>query len=218
MIVMSFGLRRMDARTVAEAVVIALPGGTQRSHSPATRWQPSYLRMSVFAHSLHRRRRGNGLAVWEVLYRYRGWNGDEMSPVDDGLAALDEVRRVHGNLPVVLLGHSMGGRAALRIAGDPSVRGVVALAPWVPKGEPVSQLAGRHIVLAWGSRDRVLPRGSSVDYAERARHEHGPGSVELIVVHGDGHKLVRRPVAWDRIVRRSVGSILRGSGDRQRVW
>jgi pimeloyl-ACP methyl ester carboxylesterase len=218
MIVMSYGLRRMHARTLAEAVVLALPGGTQRSHSPTTRWQPSYLRMSAFARSLHAGRSGNSLAVWEVRYRYRGWNGDEMSPVDDGLAALEEVRRVHGNLPVVLVGHSMGARAALRIAGDQSVRGVVALAPWVPRGEPVSQLAGRHIVLAWGSRDRVLPRGSTVDYAERARHEHGLRSVELIVVHGDGHKLIRRPVTWDRIVRGSVGSILGGSGDRQRVW
>ncbi|WP_438949092.1 LLM class flavin-dependent oxidoreductase, partial [Streptomyces harbinensis] len=35
-----------------------------------------------------------------------------------------------GPVPVVLVGHSMGGRAALRAAGHPAVTGVVALAPW----------------------------------------------------------------------------------------
>ena len=133
---------RLKARTLPEAVVIALPGGTDDSHSPVTRIQPSYLRMSAFAPTLHYWGRPQGLAVWVVRYRYRGWNGEEMSPVDDGLAALEEVRRAHGNLPVVLLGHSMGGRLALRLAGDPSVRGVVALAPWLPAGEPTAQLGG----------------------------------------------------------------------------
>ena len=37
-------------------------------------------------------------------------------------------------MPVVLLGHSMGGRTAVAVADDPSVVGVVALAPWLPAG------------------------------------------------------------------------------------
>ena len=180
---------RLKARTVPEAVVIALPGGTDESHSPVTRIQPSYLRMSAFAPTLHYWGRPQGLAVWVVRYRYRGWNGEEMSPVDDGLAALEEVRRAHGNLPVVLLGHSMGGRLALRLAGDPSVRGVVALAPWLPAGEPTAQLAGRRAVIAHGSDDRVTSPTDSIRYAERARREHGPGVVDVVLVQGEGHSL-----------------------------
>ena len=82
-----------------------------------------------------------GLAVWAVHYRYRGWNGRQASPLADVGWALAEVRRRHGDVPVVLLGHSMGGRAALRRPGDPSVRAVLALAPWLPDG--ASRAAGR---------------------------------------------------------------------------
>lgn len=192
--------------------MIALPGGTDHSHSPVTHLQPSYLRMSAFAPTLHYWGRPRGLEVWVVRYRYRGWNGDEMSPVDDGLAALDEVRHVHGSLPVVLLGHSMGGRLALRLAGDHSVRGVVALAPWLPLGEPTAQLAGRRAIIAHGSDDRVTSPAESIRYAERARDEHGRDVVDVVIVQGEGHSLLRRPRTWDRIVRNSVEGILGGVG------
>ncbi len=90
-----------------------------------------------FARALHRELGPQGVAVWSVRYRYRGWNGSAASPVADARAALDGVRRTHGQVPVVLLGHSMGARTALRVADDPLVRGVTALAPWLPDGEPV---------------------------------------------------------------------------------
>ena len=210
-VAMETGLWRLDATAVPEQMVLLLPGGAESSRLPATHLQPSYLRMSTFAASLHRWGRRRGLSVWEVLYRYRGWNGEDMSPLDDGLFALDEVRRCHGSLPVVIVGHSMGGRAALRLAGDPSVRGVVALAPWLPDGEPTAQLGGRHVVLAHGRRDRLLPPAATLAYADRARAEHGREAVQVVVVDGDGHALLRRPLTWDRIVRRSVGRILDGA-------
>ena len=43
-------------------------------------------------------------------------------------------------MPVVVLGHSMGGRTACRVADHDLVRGVVALAPWLPPGESVADL------------------------------------------------------------------------------
>ena len=58
-----------------------------------------------------------------------------------------------GDLPVVLLGHSMGARTAVAVADDPNVPGVVALAPWFPPGEPVEPLRRQ----APGGRAR--PRG-----------------------------------------------------------
>ena len=38
------------------------------------------------------------------------------------------------SVPIVLVGHSMGGRAALRAGGDPQVAAVCGLAPWTPPG------------------------------------------------------------------------------------
>jgi pimeloyl-ACP methyl ester carboxylesterase len=207
---MTTGLWRLDPRTVPEAVVIALPGGTEHSHRRGSRLQAPYLRMAEIALSVHVWGRAMGIGVWQVCYRYRGWNGDEMSPVDDGLAALEALRREWGNVPAVLLGHSMGARTALRLAGDPSVRGVVALAPWLPEGEPTSQLAGRKVVLAHGRRDRVVPVSMTIAFGEAARRSRVAPTVETIVVKGAGHALIRRPFTWDRIVRRSIGQMVGG--------
>ncbi|MGW6742518.1 hypothetical protein ACWGDX_17655, partial [Streptomyces sp. NPDC055025] len=88
-----------------------------------------------------------------LRYRHRGWN--RADPVDDALAALGELRRVHGAVPVVLVGHSTGGRAALRASAHPQVQGVLALAPWLPADEPNDHPRGRRIVLTHGDRDRV---------------------------------------------------------------
>jgi len=205
---METGLQRLEGPATTEAVVVALPGGMERSYHRATRHQPSYLRMLPMGASLRRWGRPHGVAVWIVRYRYRGWNGADMSPLDDGLFALEKVRRTHGDVPVILLGHSMGGRSALRLAGDPSVRSVVALAPWLPDGEPTSQLAGRRVMIGHGSRDRVTDPAASRAYAARAAAEHGPGTVQLVIVEGEGHSLLRRPLTWDRLIRRHVAASL----------
>ncbi|MEV5046026.1 alpha/beta fold hydrolase [Streptomyces griseoincarnatus] len=60
-----------------------------------------------------------------VRYRHRGWNRND--PLIDTYRALGELPRIAGPVPVVLIGHSMGGRAALRAASHPQVRGVLAL-------------------------------------------------------------------------------------------
>ncbi|MGR4852480.1 alpha/beta fold hydrolase [Streptomyces sp. LARHCF252] len=60
--------------------------------------------------------------------RSRGGSGHAR----DARRALGELARRAGDVPVVLVGHSMGGRAALRAADAPQVRAVPALAPWCP--------------------------------------------------------------------------------------
>jgi pimeloyl-ACP methyl ester carboxylesterase len=205
----------MDAGTVPEAVAILLPGGMESSYSPVGPLQPAYLRMAQFALSLHRWGAGRGLSVWQIRYRYRGWNAEDMSPLDDGLYALEQVRRRHGSLPVALVGHSMGGRTALRLAGDQSVCGVLGLAPWLPAGEPTAQLARRKVILAHGTRDRLLRPQHTVAYAERAlaregRATNSPELLKVVMVRGGGHMLVLRPLAWDRLVRESLAVLLDG--------
>jgi dienelactone hydrolase len=176
--------------------VLVLPGGRADSFDRTDSRQLTAVRMRPFARSLHRRGAEHGVAVWLLRYRYRGWNGTEMSPVPDAMWALDEVRRRHGEVPVALVGHSMGGRTALRVAGDSSVRGVVALAPWLLDTEPVEQLAGRAVLIAHGNGDRVTSPRASRQYAERAA---AVTRVRYVAIRADVHAMLCRWRAWHRL-------------------
>jgi dienelactone hydrolase len=187
----------LDPDGDTSAVVLVLAGGKANSFA---RSEPSHLtavRMRPFATLLHRRGRGHGLAVWTVRYRYRGWNGSQRSPVADVEWALEEVRRRHGEIPVVAVGHSMGGRTALAVGGDPLIRGICALAPWTESADPVSQLAGRTVLIAHGQFDMVTSRRASKEYAARAAQV--AARVGYIVVAGDLHAMVFRWRKWHRL-------------------
>jgi dienelactone hydrolase len=142
----------------------------------------------------------------EVRYRYRGWNATA-DPVADTVRALDELRALAGELPVILVGHSMGGRAALRAAADPSVRAVVALAPWCPPGEPVDHLRGTRVVVLHGDRDRVTDPGESARYVRRARRAQARAG--LVLVRGGDHAMLRRGGDWHRATASVVAQLLR---------
>lgn len=185
------------AAGVTRAVAIVLPGGRADSYELTQSRHLSAVRMRPFARSLHRAGRGAGLTVMLLRYRYRGWNGEAMSPVADARWALDYASARHGDVPVVLVGHSMGGRTALRVAGHDAVRGVAALAPWLPDGEPVDQLAGREILIAHGTRDRVTSPRASRRFAERARGI--AACVDFVAVHGEAHAMVLRAPLWHRL-------------------
>ena len=162
--------------------------------------------MWPIARAVHRAGQNDGVAVWLVRYRYRGWNGEEMSPVPDVRWALDEVRRRYGEVPVVLAGHSMGGRTALRVAGDESVRGVVALAPWLPDGEPVDQLAGRRVLIAHGTRDRVTSPRASRRYYDRACAV--TQDIEYVAIPGEAHAMLLRAGTWNRLTTQFVLGVI----------
>jgi hypothetical protein len=76
------------------------------------------------------------------------------------------------------------------------VTAVAGLAPWLPPGEPVEQLAGRHILLAHGTADRITRPVDTWLYAERARLV---TEVTVIEVRGGDHALLRRAHLWHRI-------------------
>lgn len=199
----------LPAVGTTRAVALVLPGGRADSFELAHERHLAAIRMSPIARALHRAGRADGLAVWLVRYRYRGWNGDEMSPVADTRWALDEIRRRHGGVPTVLAGHSMGGRTALRVADDESVRGVVALAPWLFDSEPVDQLAGRRILIVHGTRDRVTSPSASRRYAERARAV--TNDVEYVAIRGETHAMLLRAHTWNRLTTRFVLDVVRTS-------
>src|SRR5689334_20002142 len=104
-------------------------GGAGRGARPVSSGQLSVVRMVPIARRLARAGAGR-LAVYRLLNSARGW-GESNTPVDDAAWALDEIAERRGErLPVSLLGHSLGGRAALLAGHAPEVRSVVALAPW----------------------------------------------------------------------------------------
>lgn len=192
------GLRERGGDRRPTGVALLLHGGRSRSHEPARTSQLTYLRMVPFARDLARHGRAHGLLVAQLRYRFRGWNGGD--PVADTRWALDRLRR-HG-VPVVLVGHSMGGRAALHAADDPAVTGVCALAPWTEPGEPVAQLAGKSLLIAHGDRERWTDPRLSYEYAVRAKAV--TDDVCRFDVLGDGHAMLRRAREWTRLVRSFV--------------
>lgn len=186
---------RADAAS-ASGVVVVVHGGQSLSTEPTTAVQLPVLRMVPVARAIRQAMRGSGVVVCRPRLRLRGWNGADASPVHDLSELLDELSGRLGRIPVVLIGHSMGARAALRVAGHPQVSAVAGLAPWLPPGEPVDQLAGRRILLAHGSADTVTSPSETWAYADGAR---GVAPVAAIEVrHGD-HALLRRAPLWDRI-------------------
>lgn len=162
--------------------------------------------MWPFTWGVLRATEGYDVVVGRVRYRYQGWNGGRADAARDARRALDELEQLAGPVPVVLVGHSMGGRAALAVAGHERVSGVVGLAPWCPRGEPVEQLAGRRAVLLHGDRDRVTDPRESVELAARAR-EAGAEACAVLLPGGD-HAMLRRAGTWHRLTTGSVTALL----------
>ncbi|MFD0022889.1 alpha/beta hydrolase [Streptomyces sp. NPDC058382] len=197
----------MTRRRPPEAAVLLLHGGreTGTGAPPPGPLNLPGVRMRPFAHALGRALPGDVL-VRAVRYGHRGWNGSRADPLHDTVRALDALREGMGEIPVVLLGHSMGGRAALQAAGHPLVRAVVGLAPWCPDGDPVGQLADRDVVLVHSTTDRVTSPAASRTLTARARAA-GARSC-LVTVQGSDHAMLRRAPAWHRLSTALVTGLL----------
>lgn len=192
--------RALVARTAvgtAEAAVLVLHGGRTHGVGAPPPWNLAGLRMRPFVRGIERATAGCGVFVGEVRYRHRGWNDDRADAAQDAGRALDDLFRRVGEVPVVLVGHSMGGRAALRTAGHPLVRSVVALAPWCPEEEPVEQLRGRRAVLVHGDRDGTTDPHATWRFAARAAD--AGGEVATVLMRGGDHPMLRRAATWHRL-------------------
>jgi alpha-beta hydrolase superfamily lysophospholipase len=186
----------------ALAVVLVLHGGQEVDTRPARRGA-AWARMVPFARGIAHATRGRDVAVWMLRYRVRGWNEPAQDPVQDGRWALAEARRLHPGAPIVLVGHSMGGRVALRLAGEPDVIGVCALAPWIEPGEPGRPVTAS-VLIAHGDRDQVTDPVASSTYATQI-------GASFVPVPGEAHSLLRRPVFWQRLVTGFVATVLRAT-------
>ncbi|MEV0737937.1 alpha/beta family hydrolase [Streptomyces sp. NPDC050549] len=201
-------LRHCPARP--RAAVLVLHGGQEASSRPARPWQLAALRMGPFVRAMSGALPDGDVLLARTRYRVRGWNGERADPVRDTHRALDELAELAGPVPTLLLGHSMGGRAALRAAGHPQVCGVVALAPWWPPGEPVEQTAGRYVVCLHGDRDHVTSPADSADCVHRARATATRAGMAL--VGGGDHAMLRRHRLWHDTAAALVAHLLDPAG------
>jgi alpha-beta hydrolase superfamily lysophospholipase len=204
------------------AAVVVLHGGAARRDRPmVSPAQLSVLRMVPIAGRIAKAGRGE-LAVFRLLNSARGWD-TRHTPVDDARWALEQIAERYGDLPTGLVGHSLGGRAALLAAPSPGVRSVVALNPWLDPSDQ-ADLRDRDVLVVHGTDDRI---------ASPARAEHVARALSttaerfgLLRVEGGKHAMLRRSgvftqAATDfvaatllgRAVDGPVGQVLQGEGD-----
>lgn len=190
----------------AAGAVLLLHGGRADSLAPPPALNLPDLRMRAFARALAEDPGHAGILIGYVRYRMRGWNAERADPVHDTRRALAELADTAGPLPVVLLGHSMGARAALRAADDPHVRGVVALAPWCPPGEPVTHLDHRTVIALHDPADPVTSATDTWRYLHRA--EAAGARVRGVRMPGGRHTMISRARLWHTLAARSTAEVL----------
>lgn len=198
-------LTKYDAPGRPGAMILVLHGGKPRSHQSIDGRSASWRRALWLQRDIAKRAHSAGVGVWLLRYRERGWNGGA-DRVADARWALDQVRTAHGDVPVVLMGHSMGARVAVHVADDRCVVGVVGLAPWWSAQDPVSTLAGRSLVAAHGRRDRITSFHETARYVERAQRF--ADRAELHDMGALGHYLLTGSGRWHAVALSSSLAIL----------
>ncbi|HET9021019.1 MAG TPA: dienelactone hydrolase family protein [Ornithinibacter sp.] len=189
-------------------VVLLLHGGAESSLSPVRWWSTSVLRMVPFASAI-RSRAGDDLAVLRLRDRVRGWNGSRQDPVVDARWALGSVMRDLPGLPIAVVGHSMGGRVALEVAGDAGVTAVAALAPWI-EGHPAPPRAATPVLLMHGSNDRITSARRTSALA--GRWADAGVDVRHVRVQPGDHPMLREAARWHDTVADFVIEALLGPG------
>jgi pimeloyl-ACP methyl ester carboxylesterase len=178
-----------------DGVVLVLHGGGgQGGPTPVSPTQPSVLRMIPVARRIARAGHGQ-LAVLRLLNSSR---------------ALKQLASRFGPAtPVCVVGHSLGGRAALLSAGGPQVHGVVALAPWVYPDDVATGVAGTPIVIIHGDQDQVAPPERSRRLAQALRRQ---TQVAYVTVTGGKHAMLSRFAQFDGLAHCVAWMLL---GDRR---
>jgi pimeloyl-ACP methyl ester carboxylesterase len=150
------------------------------------------------------------LGFVEVRYRVKSWNRFS-SCVEDARSAIRET----GSLHTLLLGFSMGGAVAISVAGHPTARTVIGLAPYIPEWLSLEPLRGRRLAVFHGTLDCTLPGVPGVtpassrlgfqrasDLGIEAEYARVRGAVHGIAIRGGGRALLPLPRArrWTELV------------------
>ena len=167
-------------------VVLVLHGGaSRRANMMVSPTQLSVLRMIPIANRIARAGEGR-LAVFRLLNARRGWD-TQHTPVHDARWALDRIEeRLGDRRPTCLVGHSLGGRAAILTAPAEAVVSACALAPWVyPTDVPRGLRSDTEILIVHGDQDRVASPARASALAARigARFEVVEGGKHAMLAH-----------------------------------
>ena len=200
-------LTRLDAPR-PRAVILMLHGGKESSRTEVDGRSASWRRSAAMQRAITPQAHEAGASTWLLRYRHRGWNGGSGATAD-ARRAIAEVRRELGEFTVGLLRPSLGARTSVHVADEPTVQGVVGLAPWFPPGEPVAALHDRHLVAAHGSRDRITSARATRDYLQRARRT--AASVTYLDMGPVGHYMLRTVPRWNQVALEQSLSVLDGT-------
>ena len=175
------------------AVIVLHGGGSRRGNMMVSPTQLSVLRMIPIAKRLALVGRGR-LAVFRLLNSTRGWD-TKHTPVDDAHSALEEIRRTIGHaVPTSLVGHSLGGRAALLAGSHPGVSSIVALNPFLYPADGRADLSGRPVLIVHGTDDRIANPATAEAVATALSRS---TRVSLIRVKGGKHAMLARHRLFD---------------------
>lgn len=199
----------IDVRVPQEpkgAVLVLHGGASRRENVMVSPTQLSVVRMVPIARRIARAARDE-LAVFRLLNSRRGWDTSH-TPVRDAHWALDQMaERMSATVPICLVGHSLGGRAAILTAGRSEVRGAVALAPYVYPTDIPSRLAGQRILVVHGSKDRI----ASPNRAYELAHELSKRTpTAFVLVKGAKHAMLTRHGVFSSLAAEFATSTLLG--------
>ena len=188
-----------------------LHGGASRSENVmVSPTQLSVLRMIPIARRIGRQ--GNRqVAVFRLLNSRRGWDAHH-TPVNDCRWAIEEAaRRLGQQVPVCLVGHSLGGRAALLAAGHEHVRSVVALAAYVYADDVAANIDNKQILFVHGSNDRIA---SPARAHLLARRLDAVARVQFLTIEGGKHAMLRHHREFSRAAAEFAIDSLNSAGAR----
>lgn len=183
------------ARGEHRAVALMLHGGEPEGLDPSAETVVSAAIMRLWSAQLHRRLRD--VAFVRLMNSVDGWNGRIASPVADAEWALMRVRQLYPHQPIVLVGHSMGGRTAFELAEHPDVTSIVALAPWLADGYVEQRFLDTPLLVVHGRQDTVTSPEASRDLVERINS--AGGDARLVSVPG-WHALALQRRRWQKQV------------------
>lgn len=193
-----------------KAAVLVLHGGaSRRENVMVSPTQLSVVRMVPIARRIARAAKDE-LAVFRLLNSRRGWDTSH-TPVRDAHWALDQIaERLGAKVPVCLVGHSLGGRAAILTADRSEVSGAVALAPYVYPTDIPAHLAGQRILVVHGSKDRIASASRAFELAKELSRR---TPTAFVLVKGAKHGMLARHGVFSKLAAEFARSTLLGSSD-----